>query len=167
MHITQQQEEFSRAFVHAVASAAGLKVQAGATPDDDSVDLTVSSRGPMGTLRSPRLDVQLKCTMADAPEGDLTFPLKRKNYDDLRGPIVQFQVPRILVVVFVPEDVGQWVSDASDSLILRHTARWACLHGKPATSNTATVSVVLTGAQRFTVRELTAMMARVGRGESP
>ncbi|MCB9788515.1 MAG: DUF4365 domain-containing protein [Deltaproteobacteria bacterium] len=167
MNISHQQEEFSRAFVHAVASAAGFKVQAGATPDDDSVDLTISSRGPLGTLRSPRLDVQLKCTMTDAPAGDLTFRLKTKNYRDLSGAMSEFQVPRVLIVVCVPHAVQRWVSQQPDSLILRHAAYWMCLHGSPATTNTATVSVVLPGAQRFTVDGLQAMMARVAQGERP
>lgn len=85
MYITHQQEEFSRAFVHAVASAAGFKVQPGATPDDDSVDLSISARGPFGRVRSPKVDVQAKCWMVEPGEAEsLSYPLKTKNYDDLR-----------------------------------------------------------------------------------
>jgi hypothetical protein len=44
MHLTHQQEEFSRAFVYAISAAAGLKFSSAATPDDDSVDVAVSAR---------------------------------------------------------------------------------------------------------------------------
>ncbi|GMV38308.1 MAG: hypothetical protein AMXMBFR64_00240 [Myxococcales bacterium] len=97
MFLAHQQEEFSRACVHAVASAVGFKVQAGASPDDDSVDLTISDRGLRGAVRSPKIDVQLKCLMGGVRGADLPYPLKRKNYDDRCPPRVDFQVPRVLV----------------------------------------------------------------------
>ena len=46
MHVTHQEEEFSRAFIHATSAAAGLKFSNAAFPDDDSVDVTFSTRGP-------------------------------------------------------------------------------------------------------------------------
>jgi len=54
MHISQQQEQFSRAYVHAIASVAGFTIY---TPqvDDDSVDLGIAQTGGRGTIRSPRL----------------------------------------------------------------------------------------------------------------
>ena len=33
--------------------------------DDDSVDLGVAARGGNGTLRSPRLEIQVKCTSTE------------------------------------------------------------------------------------------------------
>lgn len=68
MYITHQQEEFSRAYLYAVAAAAGLKFQNAAMPDDDSVDVTVSTRGPRGITRSPRLDIQCKCQRSEVSE---------------------------------------------------------------------------------------------------
>ncbi len=57
MHITHQQEEFSRAFIYAISAAAGLKFSNAATPDDDSVDVAISARGtrnhPIPTRRDP------------------------------------------------------------------------------------------------------------------
>lgn len=51
--------------------------------------------------------MQLKCTHTDTGDGDhLTYPLKLKNYDDLRAETI---VPRILVVVSVPEDIDSWL----------------------------------------------------------
>src|SRR4051812_40901926 len=108
MHVTQQQEEFSRAYLYAVTAATGLKFQNAAAPDDDSVDATISARGPRGTTRSPRLDVQIKCRMSAAIGDPIPYALSSKNYEDLRH--LDYQSPRILVVVFVPELVHSWTS---------------------------------------------------------
>jgi hypothetical protein len=166
-HITHRQEEFSRAYVHAIASAAGLKVQPGATPDDDSVDLTISARGPRGLVRSPRVDVQLKCWIGQVEGDALSYALKLKNYEDLRPPMAEFQVPRILVLVAVPQDPGEWATHTSDSLILRYRAYWTCLHGEPETANTTVVTVKIPAANELTTAWLSAMMARVGQGGRP
>ena len=167
MFSTHQQEAFSRAFVAEVASAAGVKVQAGATPDDDSIDLTLGTAGGGGRIRSPKLDVQVKCTGAPVPAGDLRFPLKLKNYDDLRPPREAFQSPRILVVVLVPTDADRWIEHAHDETILRHAAFWTSLHGAPAVDNQNSVTVTLPAANRFTTDTLKSMFRRLGEGEGP
>ena len=108
MDLAQKKQEFSKAYVKAVAAACGYATQEPSV-DEDSVDLGLAARGGGGTVRSPRLDLQLKCT-ARHLVGDQTvnFPLEMKNYEELRP--IDFLVPRILVVVVVPDDVGQWIS---------------------------------------------------------
>jgi hypothetical protein len=64
MHIDQRKEQFSRAYVHAVASVAGFSL-ASPVVDDDSVDVIFCSRGKGGTLRAPRLEAQLKLVDRD------------------------------------------------------------------------------------------------------
>lgn len=167
MHLTHQQEEFSRAFVHAVVSAAGFKVQPGATPDDESVDLTIASQAVGGRLRSPRLDVQLKCHMGPVSGDPFSFPLKLKNYEDLSPPVTEFLVPRVLILVLVPEDVSAWATHTPESLILQHCAYWVCLHGWPPTSNETSVTIHIPRANTFTKDALTAMMGRVANGGQP
>ncbi len=60
MHEDQQKEQFSRAYVQAVAACAGFAWSVPSV-DDDSIDMTLSQTGGRGTIRSPRLDVQIKC----------------------------------------------------------------------------------------------------------
>lgn len=167
MHISHQQEEFSRAFVHAVASCAGFRVQPGALPDDDSIDLTLCGRGPSGQVRSPKLDVQLKCLLGPSPTADFAYPLKVKNYNDLCPPLAECSAPRILVVVVAPTAPGDWAVQTAEALLLRHRAFWACLHGAPPSMNAATVSVPIRLTSGFTPSALVEIMARVGRREQP
>lgn len=166
MHLSYRQEAFSVAYVRAVAAVAGFRVQEGAQPDDDSVDLTLAARGPYGALRSPKLDVQLKCTLR-CPTGDLEFAydLKAKNYEDLRQ--TNFQVPRILVVVAVPEDVSEWVAQDDEQLTMRHCGWWISLRGMAASANSEKVRIKIPFGQRFDVSQLEAMMARIGDGGVP
>jgi hypothetical protein len=165
MHPTHQQEEFSRAYVHAVASVAGYKIVPGALPDDDSIDLSIASRGPHGLVRSPRVDVQLKCHKGAVDADPWSFPLKTKNYDDLRH--TEYQAPRILVVVVVPDDVVSWIEQTEAQLVLRRCAYWLSLRGADATSNDHSVSVRIPRGNVFGVRSLQAMMARIGQGATP
>jgi hypothetical protein len=166
MHITHRQEAFSRAYLHAVAAAAGFRVQEGAQPDDDSVDLTLAARGPGGTVRSPKLDVQLKCQRGLPPAGpSWPFDLKAKNHEDLRH--ADLQVPRILVVVAVPEELNDWLHHDEEHMLMRYCAWWVSLRGADASSNTATVRVQVPRAQRLDVAGLTGIMSRVALGELP
>jgi hypothetical protein len=165
MHISHQQEEFSRAYVYAVAAAAGFKYSPAPTPDDDSVDVVVSARGLRGTSRSPRLDIQCKCRLG-VPGGDpIAYALKQKNYDDLRH--TDYVVPRILVVLFVPEAENEWTTHTERDLTLRHCAYWVSLRGLPETANEHTTTVFLPRQNSFSVAGLTAIMDRIGQGGVP
>ena len=50
--------------MQAVTAAAGYNVYKPEV-DDDSVDLGIAARGGKGTFRSPKLELQLKCTSID------------------------------------------------------------------------------------------------------
>lgn len=165
MDLGQRKEQFSQAYLQAVASAAGFTL-AEPKVDDDSVDWSISARGPFGALRSPRLDLQLKCTEVVAnSNGYFNFPLKVKNYKDLRG--TDLHIPRILVVVFVPDDVEYWIDQDEERLIIKHCAYWASLRNEPQTENRRTVSVQLPRRNQFTVASLTAMIRQIGNGGAP
>jgi hypothetical protein len=156
MDENQQKELFSYAYVRAVASVAGYGVHR-PEPDDDSVDLVVSARGPFGSYRSPRLDMQVKCTAQDCvTEQEVRFPLKRKNYDDLRGQ--GFLVPRILLVVTVPPAVEDWLSQSEEEMILRHCGYWVSLREAPESDNTLSVTVSIPRRNVFDVKALHGLM---------
>jgi hypothetical protein len=161
----KQKEKFSDVFIHAAAAVAGF---ATAVPgvDDDSIDWQIAQTGGGGTTRSPKIELQLKCTtVPDFTPQTLRFDLSLKNYDDLRNP--DYQVPRILVVVVAPLAIGDWLHMDEHSLVVRTCAYWMSLHGHPDVPNSTSVRVHLPKVQRFDAAALHDMMARVGQGQLP
>lgn len=164
LDLAQQQEQFSRAYVRAVATVAGVCLYEPEV-DHDSVDLGFAARGGAGTLRSPRLEAQLKCTSADARHDDaVRFPLKLKNYDDLRRPC---HVPRILIVVLVPKDITHWLDQSEEQMVLRRCAYWYSLLGAPQVENHTTVTLQVPRGNLLTPEILRGMMVAVGLGQAP
>jgi len=165
MTLDMQKEQFSRAYVQAVAACAGFAWSVPSV-DDDSIDMSLHQTGGGGTIRSPRLDLQLKCKASATPTDD-TFSqsLKLKNYDDLREEAVL--VPRILVVVLVPDLVADWVAHSEAELSLRRCGYWVSLRGLPASENETGQTVRVPRAQRFNVASLQAIMNRIAQGALP
>ena len=122
MHPNAQKEQFSIAYVHALASVAGLQLVR-TVVDDDSVDVQLGRSGN----RSPQLAIQLKCSSELVLRAEeFSLRLKLKNYEDLRRATM---VPRILVVVHVPDSVADWMAEEPDQVVLRHRAYWLSLLG--------------------------------------
>jgi hypothetical protein len=159
-----QKEEISRAYVKAVAATAGFSVYQPSI-DDDSIDMGISSGGSAGMERRPRVELQLKCTAAETPEEDkISFPLKLKNYDDLR---IESSVPRILVVMLVPAMVSDWLTHSEAELVVRRCAYWVSLFGMPESQNALTVTVAVPRENLFSVNGLRGIMSRINDRGKP
>lgn len=164
MDINHQKEQFSIAYVRAIISAAGYTVYK-LDIDEDSVDLGIAGKGGKGTFCSPHLEMQLKCTaIANYDNGYLRYPLKIKNYDDLRR--INLHVPQILVTVIVPKELKDWLEQSEEALTMYKCGYWTSLRGKPETKNTKTVTVHLPKRNLFTVEELKRIMSRISDGEA-
>jgi hypothetical protein len=166
MDVNKQKELLSLAYVKAVAATVGLGLYT-PYPDDDSVDIGLAASGIKGTIRSPRLELQAKATARDLlyDDGLIHFPLTIKNYDDLRP--VNLMVPRILVVMLVPEDINQWLEISDEQLLIRHCAYWCSLRELPETSNPNNITVYVPILQRFDVAGLSAIMERISNDQLP
>jgi len=166
MDLDQRKEQFSQAYAKAVSSVAGYSMMR-PDVDDDSIDRSIAERGGGGTVHSPRVDVQLKCTSQSVFHGGaLRFAIKIKNYNDLR--VSNVLVPRILVLVVVPgDDPNGWVSHSEDELALRKCGYWVSLRGQPPTSNTGTITVSIPRTNVFDPSTLQAIMSRIGNGGLP
>jgi hypothetical protein len=162
----EQKQQLSVAYVHAVAARAGYACQI-ANIDDDSVDVQLAASGKVhdkAVLRSPKIDVQLKATAQRVLKDDhLAFPLPLKNYNDLREESL---VPRLLVVLLLPQEDTRWLEQTEEQMISRHCAYWSSLFGKPPTDNAASVTVRLPRQQPFTVDGLRTLMEKVSRKEA-
>jgi len=165
MQLNNQKEEFSIAYVHAVASAAGCAVDH-VRIDNDSVDLTILSWDARGAVRSPRMDVQMKCTSAPASTATaIAFRLPMKNFTDLRADNVQ--VPRILVAMVVPDAVADWLNQSEQETALRHCAYWLSLRGHTASSNRGSLMVHVPRTNLFTVAALAGIMQGLSQAVIP
>lgn len=151
--------------MHAVAARAGYGT-AIPLPDDDSIDWVILGTGANGTPRRPRLEVQLKCTARSVLQPtDLHFPLELKNYNDLR--ITNILVPRILLVMTIPDLLPDWLAQSEQEMALRHCLYWASLRGMPTTTNQSNVTIYIPRTQVFTPDELHQMMLRIDKGGLP
>lgn len=158
--------EFGVAYVRAIAHAAGFFTQeTNRLFDLDGVDLTIMNRGAFGVSRSPKLDVQVKVTKNLALAHNISFDLEVKNYNELCDST--FQVPRVLVVVHVPEAQDAWISDMDEGSSLRYCCYWLSLHGKSPSENDATQRVIFPKGARFNVASLQLIMQRVRVGQAP
>ena len=164
MELNQKKELFSKAYVRAVAAVGGFSVSQPEV-DDDSIDLKIVARGGEGIVFSPELNLQLKCTSRDLLDGRfIRYPVRIKNYRDL---IINSQVPRLLVVVLVPENLENWLQQSEDEMCMRYCAYWVSLRGQPERLNTANVTVELPRSNQFTVEALKSIMQRLSQGGLP
>ncbi len=168
MDINQQKEQFSLAYIHAVASATGYSVY-DPRVDDQSVDIGLMGYEQGTFCDDPRLEVQAKCTGAPVYiNGNtmLSFPLKRKNYEDLRK---NTGVPRILVVMVVPTLVNDWLIQSGTDLTLKHCGYWTTLRGLPPIDDPdqETLNVHLPVENMFCSDAIRDIMQRIADGRQP
>jgi hypothetical protein len=154
-----RKEQFSRAFLHALATKAGI-VLADPKSDRDSIDVALLALDdfPM----RPRIEAQLKCTELEASGSELSYPLSLKNYNDLRLPT---HVPRLLIVVMVPRSLEDWITLTPDEMTLRYRALYLSLLGRGEVPNEETVRVRLPADNRLDPEVLRDLMGKADRRE--
>lgn len=167
MYITQRQEQFGNAYIRAVAAVAGYTLYQQEV-DDDSIDLGIAAKGAIGTIRSPRLELQIKAPFKRNVVGakSMSYSLEKKNYDDLR--YTNFYVPRILVVVVLADDLNSWLYQCEEQLVIKHCVYWTSLRGeKELPIGQETKSVRLSKDKIFNVEILKQMMDIISKGGNP
>ena len=157
MTLNQQMEQLSLAYIRAVAAEAGYQVTR-PEPDIDSVDgVLMASFG-----RRPRIDFQAKATAQDIlREDSLHFPIPVKNYNELRADT---RTPRILIVVLMPREEHQWLSQTEDELCLRRCAYWLSLEGRLPVPNKSSVSIKIPTTNIFSRTQLCELMTKANAG---
>jgi hypothetical protein len=160
--IPHRQEQFSGVYIRAVCAVTGCGVEVPSI-DHDKVDFSIRSRVRGSVRTKPQIDVQLKCQMSGHAIADpISYSLDLETYDNLRDPLVSN--PRILVVVFVPSNVNEWISQSDKELVMRHCAYWISLKGAAASSNATSQTVYLPQKNVFNPSALQAMMSNTSNG---
>ena len=165
MYITQKQEQFSIAYISALAATLGFNPGTFKV-DDDSIDISFKSKGYSGKVRrNPQIDIQLKCTKAKPnKDGVLPFPLPVKNYNDLRD---EYQNnPTYLVVLIVPENENNWIENRENDMLLRNKAYWFSLRNMPETDNDSTVTIHIPTKNVLTSDSFKKLMDYASEGKS-
>ena len=163
MHQNQKKEQFNIAYIRALAAQAGHNVGEFEV-DNDSIDMIFTSKNIGAKYRSPQINVQLKCTSDHASNGEyLKFPLKIKNYNDLRGTDVL--VPRYLAVLVVPKNDEDWIKHDDNGILLRGECYWHSLRYHDATANNTSVTVNIPSNQRLSSESLTELLTLASDGK--
>src|SRR5438874_1122644 len=83
-------------------------------------------------------------------------PAEQKDYDELRHRAL---VPRLLVVLLLPVDAGQWIEQDDERMLSRQAAYYVSLSGMAATAHRSKVPVHLPRQNLLTVDALRRLMA--------
>ena len=166
MDINQQKEQFSYAYIYAVAASAGYSFQIAARPlDFDGIDIILAGGIGSGIIRYPRLELQVKCTSRDViGQEAIRYPLEVKNYNDLK--VENIQTPRLLILVVVPDNLDNWLIQSQQELCLKYCGYWVSLRGQPPTLNQTTVTISIPRQNIFNVKALTTLMQLIEAGET-
>lgn len=162
--------ELSYAYLHAVAARAGFGCKVGSRIDDSaSVDAFVRVNERMASnsvIWNFDFEVQLKATKQVLAEKDGRYSYFFKGiarYDRLRDP--GSPLPKLLVVLLLPDDPAQWLTLDENSLISRRCAYWVSLEGAPASDNDTGKTIVIPRTQLLTVEALRDVALRLSSQE--
>jgi hypothetical protein len=162
--------ELSYAYLHAVAATAGMSCAVSDRHlDNAGVDAAISANdqfAPDSVYTDLTLHVQLKATTKQPTEakGRLSYFMHDvKRYDKLRT--AKAVPPRVLVVLFLPVNLDEWVTWSIDRLVLQKCALWVSLRGANPSTNRTGETVYLPQNQVFSPDGLKDLMTRLSRNE--
>jgi len=168
LDVNSQKEEFSYAYINAIATIAGYVCEVKRRGMDNAgIDLTVEVPGEIVSCLSPKFDAQVKCTSQECIYGDfIHFDLRVKNYERLIHPASY--VSQILIIVLVPKDVDKWIKiNRVDEILTLFSASayWISLKGKEKTTNKEKITVKIPLINRFSPEVLKEIMRKIAQNE--
>ena len=163
LHSTQVMEQYSVAFLHAIATRARCKLEH-LKVDDEQVDVTLRQKANHLKFQRTMIDVQIKCTGQAVVQADgVHFSIQRSQYEGLKE---KAYLQKILIVVAVDPDFDQWMDLSPTDILMRGQAFWISTAAMPElAANVQSQTVVLPLANEFNVDQLLDMLKRVGDGD--
>jgi len=165
--------ELSYAYLHAVASHAGVACQCSTRPHDNlGIDAYLTLRKDFGDgalLTDVTLHLQLKATTTPPAEGRSragrpSYFLKGVDeYDRLRSGKSDPQ--RFLAVLFLPPQHTQWLSHSPEQLALHRCAYWVSLRRAPPSDKGTGQTIYLPQSQPLSPTGLLSLFDRLAREE--
>ncbi len=150
------QEQMSWTYLRAVVFRSGYDLFIPEV-DDHGIDGTIGNRLLSGVNR---VDFQLKAsTDYELRDTSIRYDLRVQNYNQL---IRDDDVPRVLILLTMPVDDGEWLIQSTDELCLRRCAYWQSLMGADFSNNRSTVRVSLPRRNVFNQSGLLNMFTQLG-----
>ena len=100
--------------------------------------------------------------MASVGAISIKYRLEQRTYELLRDP--EAPIPRILVLLVLPDDEAEWLDQSEEHLVLRRCAYWQSLTGWEPVTNRKTVRLTIPRNNVFSVESLRGIMNRVKLG---
>lgn len=146
-----QKEQFSTAFIHAIATRAGYTIGYWKV-DKDGVDVTLRHGGLM-------VDMQLKCTYSPTylKDGTISFQLDTQTYDKLRDK--DRSAPGYLGLMIAPEDVDDWLAHDPKQVLMACHGYWARIQDLPEAATGDTKAIHIDPANILDAEAMKAMFA--------
>ena len=155
------EEDLSISYLRAVAAKAEVDVNVKRRDvHSQDVELTRQIITAGGEVFVVNLNVQLKATFSEYTEMDTTikYPLKVKNYNDLRK---KSTTPIILGLLILPKEKEDWVNQTATELTLKYCMYWLNLKGAPETENDVSVTVEIPKSQILSSNSMIDLMQRI------
>ena len=165
------ESELSYAYLHAVASKAGLNCKVENRHGDNyGIDAQIDYSAPIiNTWRTDvSLRIQLKATIHKGIETEthIAYPFKNiEQYNRMRNN--SGEPHRILVVLFLPDNVDEWLNISHTELLLKQSAYWVSLYGAATTETKTSKTIYLPKANLLTPQSLITLCQEIGKGNVP
>lgn len=164
--LNDRKEEFSIAYINAVASVAGCSTtRSPRLVDNSGIDITIRSSNNLGKFAHPSLDVQLKCTSSAEIEQIneiIKHPIPVGNYNTL---IRESCNPIILVLVIVPDDIKEWIDIDHEKTVMKRCGYWISLRGNQRTNNSSNITISIPSCNIFNQFSLSTIMNKIADGD--
>lgn len=121
---------------------------------DKGVDfhlIRISNRNGRTRVGGHILDFQVKATHNwSEKNGEITYSLKGKNYNDIIARNIDEDIPLILIVMCMPEDYEEWGDFTNDYIKFKHCCYWYHTPDIETISEDSTKTVKIPIDQRLT-----------------
>lgn len=165
------ESELSYAYLHAVASSAGMNCKTENRHGDNyAVDALVDYFAPIPDtyITDVSLRIQLKATTNKGTESETHISYFFRGidqYDKLRTN--KGEPHRILVVLHLPDKNADWLTCTTKQLIIKYSAYWVCLYGATKSTNDTGTTIYLPKKNLLTPESLIKLCQEIGKGNIP
>ncbi len=165
------ESELSYAYLHAIASKAGLNCRVeNRHADNYGVDATIDffDTIPQTYRTDITLRIQLKATTSALSQTAAHFSYFFKGVPQFDRMRTNAGEPhRILVVLMLPDDPTAWLNISASELILKNAAYWVCLYGALGSTNQTGQTIYLPKANLLTPDSLRSICHSIGQNNIP